>query len=305
VLEPNAFTGAVVDRVGVDRADVRWLAQIEQDPDSRALLLGANTVAVEPSDPPRPVLVDLARARALTGGEPLLLGRRAGRPLWALDGGEILPERLVAADTPVRLLALRDAGEMMAPADGGLVAYAAGMAAWHRRHPHCSACGAHTQSVEGGRLRRCPVCGSVHHPRVDPVVIMLVHDGEHLLLGRRGSAPVGRFSILAGFVEPGESLEEAIVREVREEAGVQVGQVTYVSSQPWPFPANLMLGFTARHLSGEPQIGDGELAELGWFTREEVSRSAHGRGPVELPGRVTIARRLIDRWLAEPSAEAE
>lgn len=191
---------------------------------------------------------------------------------------------------------------MMAPADGGLVAYAAGLAAWHRRHPHCSVCGARTRSVEGGRLRRCPVCACVHHPRVDPVVIMLVHDGERLLLRRRGSAPVGRFSILAGFVEPGESLEEAVAREVGEEAGVQVDRVTYVSAQPWPFPANLMLGFTARHRAGEPQIGDGELAELGWFSREQVSRSAHGGGPVDLPGRVTIARRLIDRWLAQSSS---
>lgn len=262
MLESNAFTGAAVDRVGVARSDVRWLAQIEQHPDSRALLLIGDGVAVDAAYPTRSMLVDLRAGRALIGGEPVLLGCRAGRPLWALDGGETLPEGLIVADTQVRLIALRDAGEIMAPADGGLVAYAAGMAAWHRRHPHCSVCGAQTRSVEGGRLRRCPGCGSAHHPRVDPVVIMLVHDGERLLLGRRGSAPVGRFSILAGFVEPGESLEEAVVRELYEEAGVQVGLPTYISSQPWPFPANLMLGFKARHVAGEPQIGDGSWPNL-------------------------------------------
>ena len=146
-------------------------------------------------------------------------------------------------------------------------------------------------------MRVCPVCGTQHHPRTDPVVIMLVTDGDRALLGRQAQWPAGRYSALAGFVEPGESLEEAVAREVREEAGVRVADVRYRSSQPWPFPSSLMLGFSARWAGGEPAVHDAELEDVGWFTRAAIVG-----GDVLLPPPTAIARRLIDEWLGDDEA---
>jgi NAD+ diphosphatase len=165
-------------------------------------------------------------------------------------------------------------------------------------HRFCARCGAPTEIAEAGHVRRCPRCGAVHHPRLDPVVIVLVHDAGRALLGRQPTWPAGRYSALAGFVEPGESLEEAVAREVGEESGVAVADIAYHSSQPWPFPASLMLGFHARHVAGEPATLDDELEDVRWFGREEVAAAARGDGPLLLPPPLAIARRLIDTWLA-------
>jgi NAD+ diphosphatase len=142
------------------------------------------------------------------------------------------------------------------------------------------------------------VCGAEHHPRTDPVVIMLVHDGDRALLGRQATWPSGRYSALAGFVEPGESLEEAVAREVLEETSVQVEDVVYRSSQPWPFPASLMLGFFARYAGGEPTVSDGELDDVRWFSRAELEATVRGDTDFHVPPPLAIARRLIDEWLA-------
>ncbi|MDP9401248.1 MAG: NAD(+) diphosphatase, partial [Actinomycetota bacterium] len=198
-----------------------------------------------------------------------------------------------------RLVGLREAAALLEQADGGLVAYAAALLHWHRRHPRCSACGAATQVGEGGLVRRCPGCGAHHHPRTDPVVIVLVTDGDRALLGRQPSWPPGRYSALAGFVEPGESLEEAVAREVLEEAGVRVGPPRYRSSQPWPFPASLMLGFLAPYEGGELEARDAELEDVRWLSRRELLDAAAELGPVRLPPRLAIARRLVEGWLAE------
>ncbi len=151
--------------------------------------------------------------------------------------------------------------------------------------------------ADAGYLRRCPNCGASHHPRTDPVVIMLVVDRDRVLLGRQASWPQRRYSALAGFVEPGESLEEAVAREVAEESGVEVRDVRYIASQPWPFPASLMLGFIAEWAGGTPAVRDDELEDVRWFTREEVREAAAERGPLLLPAPVAIARRLLDVWL--------
>jgi NAD+ diphosphatase len=153
--------------------------------------------------------------------------------------------------------------------------------------------------AEAGFVRRCPNCGALHHPRTDPVVIMLVHDGDRVMLGRGAQWPEKRFSALAGFVEPGESLEEAVAREVREETTVEVSDVTYSSSQPWPFPASLMLGFHARYSGGEPVISDGELADIRWFERAELEAVVRGETEFHVPPPLAIARRLIDEWLGQ------
>jgi NAD+ diphosphatase len=194
---------------------------------------------------------------------------------------------------------LREAGSTLPHAEGGLAAYASALLNWHRRHGFCANCGAATDITEAGYSRRCPRCGLSHFPRTDPVVIMTVSDGDRLLLGRRSGGPPGRMSVLAGFVSPGESAEEAVVREVREESGIVAYDPQFVASQPWPFPASLMLGFTARSDGGHPSPRDGELEEVGWFTRSQVRAAVSGDGAADmaLPPPVSIARFLIDGWL--------
>jgi NAD+ diphosphatase len=183
--------------------------------------------------------------------------------------------------------------------EAALAAYAGSLLAWHRRHRFCANCGAPTESRDAGHERVCPSCEAHHFPRTDPVVIVRVSDGaDALLLGRQASWPEGRFSVLAGYVEPGETLEEAVRREVLEESGVAVDSVSYVASQPWPFPSSLMLGFSALAARGDPAPGDDELAEVRWFGREEIARAARGEGELMLSPAYSIARRLIDDWLA-------
>jgi NAD+ diphosphatase len=218
--------------------------------------------------------------------DPILLGvDDDGRALFAVE-----------ADGQ-QLTSLRDAAARLSQADGGLVAQAAGLHNWHRSHRFCANCGAPTAMAEAGHVRACPACGAQHHPRTDPVVIMLVSRDDEVLLGRQASWPEGRFSALAGFVEPGESLEEAVAREVHEESGVRVRDVRYRSSQPWPFPTSLMLGFHARWAGGEPEVLDGELEAVGWFSADDLRD-----GSVQLPPRLAIARNLIDEWLADRAA---
>jgi NAD+ diphosphatase len=276
---PNTFTGAALDRAGDRRRDAAWVAAQREDPEARAVVAGRDGVHVEDG---RLALVPLHQV----GGEPLLLGLDDRGPVFAAE---------TAGDGP--LLGLREAAASLPRADGGLAAYAAALLSWHRRHRFCANCGHPTEVREGGHVRHCPSCGAEHHPRTDPVVIMLVLRGDEVLLGRQPTWPPGRYSALAGFVEPGESLEEAVAREVREEAQVEVGPPRYVSSQPWPFPASLMLGFVAPWVAGEPSIGDEELEDVRWFTRAEVQDAVAGRGPLRLPPPLAIARRLIDGWL--------
>ncbi len=285
------------------------------------------------TDEPRLALLPLA---ALDASEPLLLGLDATGPVFAVDDkrrGQTRPcgvARAVDAngtrsdgpvsatdqrwtargaiaaqgegepdpETGTRAIGLRAAAATLPHADAGLAAHAAALVNWHRRHRHCSVCGAPTEIADGGIVRRCPSCGTDHHPRTDPVVIMLVTDGDRVLLGRQPTWPRGRYSALAGFVEPGESLEEAVAREVREEAGVEVGPPEYVASQPWPFPSSLMLGFTAPWVSGEPRRIDEELEDVRWFSRADVAAAVEEReGPLGVPPRFAIARRLIEEWL--------
>jgi len=282
MTDPNTFTGAVLDRAGEHRTDDRWVAAHREHPNARAVVAGRDGVRVTGG---RLALVPLGEA----GGEPLLLGLDDRGPIFAAD----------ADGAPGELLGLRDAAAALPQADGGLAAYAAALLNWHRIHGFCAACGAATDIADGGLVRRCPACGREHHPRTDPVVIMLVTAPGRLLLGRQARWPPGRYSALAGFVEPGESLEEAVAREVREEAGVSVGAPRYVSSQPWPFPSSLMVGFSAPWTGGEPAVRDAELEDVRWFARAEVAAAAAGRGALRLPPPLAIARRLIERWLAD------
>jgi len=299
--DPNTFTGATLDRAAERRRDGEWVAAQRAHPAARAVVAGREGVHVTGGEAPRLALVPLDRTRAGAGEAPLL-GLDAAGPVFAAeaDGAPLELHGLREADgAPLELHGLREAAATLPQADGGLAAYAAAMLAWHRRHRFCANCGAPTEVQEAGHVRGCSACGAVHHPRTDPVVIMLVLRGDDVLLGRQPSWPAGRYSALAGFVEPGESLEEAVAREVLEESGVTVGPPRYVSSQPWPFPGSLMLGFVAPWAAGEPVVADEELEDARWFSRGELEAAVAGRGPLGLPPRLAIARRLIDGWLAE------
>jgi NAD+ diphosphatase len=296
------FTGEALDRAAEHRGDPDWLAAQALDPAARAVLAGDGGVHVTGDDEPRLALLPLA---ALDVAAPLLLGLDAAGPVFAVDAEAHSGHTIGAGDwdgradgTGTRPLGLRAAAASLPLADAGLAAHAAALLNWHRRHAFCANCGAPTDVVAGGIIRACPRCRAEHHPRTDPVVIMLVTDGDRVLLGRQPTWPPGRFSALAGFVEPGESLEQAVAREVREEAGVEVGEPVYIASQPWPFPSSLMLGFIAPWRSGEPRRIDAELEDLGWFERAEVEAAVAGeRSSPGLPPRFAIARRLLEHWV--------
>jgi NAD+ diphosphatase len=196
-----------------------------------------------------------------------------------------------------RPMGLREVGALLGDRDAGLLTHAVALANWHATHTHCPRCGAPTESELGGSVRRCTADGSEHFPRTDPAVIMLVHDGgDRCVLGRQPSWPADRFSTLAGFVEPGEAAELAVVREVAEEVGLAVTDVTFRGSQPWPFPSSLMLGFWARALDETITLDGSELAEARWLSRDQIRRE-----DVLLPPPVSIAWRLITDWL-EPTS---
>jgi NAD+ diphosphatase len=279
-----ALSRSAVDRAAEHRRDEAWLAAawssgrlLTLDDDSRALV----------DDDTGLVLGDTTSY----DGDRILLGvGDDGVALWCGIGE--LPRRLGA-----RPATLRDVGAVLSDRDAGLFVTAVALTNWHRTHVRCPRCGEPTQLVDAGWVRRCVSDGSDHFPRTDSAIIVLVHDGDdRCLLGRQPSWPRGRYSTLAGFVEPGESLEHAVVREVREEAGVVVGDVVYRGSQPWPFPASLMVGFEARVVSGEAKVSDDELEDVRWFTRDELRRNEQ-RNP-GLPPPASIAHWLITNWLA-------
>ena len=225
----------------------------------------------------------------------LVLPADAGTPVLGLEG--IAPENpaedLVTAHT---WLSLRDLAPALSSREAGLATEAVALAAWHASHPRCPRCGEPTEVVQGGWVRRCTDDASEHYPRTDPAVIMAVlDDADRLLLGRAAQWAPGKFSTLAGYVEPGEPLEAAVRREVLEEVGVQIGSVEYRGSQPWPFPASLMLGFVAHATSTDIQVDGEEVVDARWFDRAGLVEAIEA-GTVVLPGRASIARALIEDW---------
>jgi NAD+ diphosphatase len=307
------FAGAAHDRAGLKRPDADWLAAARLNAGSRLLVLTQEGALVagdvgEMGPDDWYALRDgrLTAARlVVSDGIPedaVLLGLgEDGHGIFALDR---LPDTAVRPDD-VTHLDVRAAAALLPPADAGLLAQANTLLHWHRTTRFCGSCGEPTTSRDAGHIRICPN-GHEHHPRTDPVVIMLVVDreGDRVLLGRQPSWPAHRYSSLAGFVEPGESLEAAVAREVLEEAQVRVSAVRYVASQPWPFPASLMLGFEADWAGGEAAVGDPELDDVRWATRAEVLEAVRAEEsretdvPLLLPPKLAIARHLIDHWLA-------
>ncbi|HVG82512.1 MAG TPA: NAD(+) diphosphatase [Methylomirabilota bacterium] len=295
---PNHYAGSSLDRAHLKRRDEAWLRERLAHPDSAVLPLWHGQPLVSGAEAPAPGLIAASEvSAALLEGEWALLGIAGERAVFALDlpgAGEEPPD----FSRWGRFADLRQVGPILAREDAALLAYARGLMLWHERHRFCGVCGAATRSVEGGHQRRCTKegCGAVHFPRTDPAVIMLVTSGGKALLGRQAAWPAGMHSTLAGFVEPGESLEEAVAREVMEEVGVPVSEVRYHSSQPWPFPASIMLGFTARALEEKLRLNPEEIEHAAWFTRAELRDSPEDER-LRLPRRDSIAYRLIRDWI--------
>jgi NAD+ diphosphatase len=239
------------------------------------------------------------RERIARGATCIFLGLDEARPYFAVDGG---PAEAAAAGQPGPIDA-RTLAPLLSGGEAAILAEARSLIDWHARHRFCAQCGSPTNVESAGWVRRCPECKASHYPRSDPVTIMLAVRGDYGLLGRGRRRPGARFSCLAGFMEPGETLEEGVRREVHEESGVRVGRVKYLACQPWPFPSSLMMGFLCEALSEEITVDPEELAEARWFHREEiramVARAASGPDDptqVSVPGPVAIAHHLCRRW---------
>ncbi len=286
-MSAPGFTGAGLDRADHLRLDAERMADMMANGDARLLQLAEMD----------PVLDEEGRLAwsPLGGaeGEHLFLGLEEGRPLFA----PLVPMAATGqrAWSVFRLLAL------MSPRDAALWGAARSLNEWHNRHLYCGLCGGATAPFRGGWGRRCAGCAAEHFPRVDPVVIMLAEHEGRVLLARQPQYPEGRYSALAGFVEPGESIEEAVARELMEEAGIGVSDVRYVASQPWPFPGSLMIACIARADSGEIRLDLNELEDGFWASHAEVEAALAGdpRARFQAPPPFAIANTLLTRWSAE------
>ena len=293
MINQNVFAGAFVDRSGHRREDPDWLSSNIVSSDARFVAVWHDR-CLSSGDPPSISLLKHPDVdQFLDPQESIFLGMFGDKPAFALDIAS-------DADAPFadagEFHDLRYLGSVLQADEANLAAHAIALIMWHRLQKFCGRCGSATRAESGGNTRICTAddCAKTIFPRVDPAIIVLVANGEECLLGRQASWPEGRYSTIAGFVEPGESLEDAVRREVMEETNITVGNVHYHSSQPWPFPSSLMLGFTARGESRDIQLNDGELEDAQWFTRKEL-RS----GFPKLPYRLSIARRLVDDWLED------
>jgi NAD+ diphosphatase len=290
-LRGLALSRAEVDRATARRGDTEWLEAAWTDPGTRVVVIEDGRALVR-TGPGAEELVFVPPERAPDGVRFLLGVASDGTVYFGVGGPLPKPE---ADDS--RGVSLREAGPHLSDRDVGLMTHAVGLANWHAVHTHCPRCGAITVPEQAGHSRRCPVDGSEHFPRLDPAVIMLVTDpDDRCLLARNAQWPERRVSILAGFVEPGESAEQAVAREVLEETGISVTAVRYVGSQPWPMPHSLMLGFRARATGSLEIIVDfEEIAEARWFSRDEL-RASVASGEIRLPPPVSIAHRIIESW---------
>lgn len=302
------FAGGDLDRASLLRPRA---AALLAEPGARVLPLWRGKPLMEPGPPPRLVWLSPDDA-ALQGAReaPLFLGLTGGEPRFAIDVSHLGPpddgtprpfldRETLALDETRHFMDLRGAMADLAPAEAGDAATAKGVIEWHRTHTHCARCGSPTEMEDSGWRRGCPACLAKHFPRTDPVVIMLILRGDRVLLGRQAVWPERMYSLLAGFMEPGETIEEAVRRETAEEAGVPVGRVGYVCSQPWPFPASLMLGCWGEALSDTIVRNDSELQDAIWATRDEVASALSG-GPARFTAarRGAVARVLLEAWVA-------
>jgi NAD+ diphosphatase len=288
----NIFAGPYLDRAAHLRQDPAWFAAALADERSRAIPVWNSRSLIAEGDTPRAVYLELSRIppERLNGTDLILLGRFGDTSFFAYEIESIDPPRVPPG---TRFEDLRLVASLLPIDEAGLLGYARAIISWRRRHRFCGTCGAKTVAAKSGHVLVCsdPSCRHEQFPRIDPAIIVLVSDGERALLGRQASWPIGRYSTIAGFVEPGESLEDAVAREVLEETGIEVERIEYHSSQPWPFPASLMLGFTAHARTTEVHLRDQELEDARWFSRADIASTG-----ALLPPRQSISFRLIEHW---------
>lgn len=300
-MNPHVFAGNPLDRGDAQRRNQQWLDEQAKNPLSRFLLLWQLNILIQDEPEMRLVWLSPTDIEPLAlDAEPVFLGLLDGIAHFAIDISalNVPPNELNQAES-WRFEEARNAATRLSLEEAGIVAQSKAQIDWHRRHQFCSVCGQQTAQGRGGHMRKCVACNAEHFPRTDPVVIMLVSDGDRCLLGQsRGRlSRMGRYSALAGFMDQAESIEEAVRREVKEEAGIEVGEVRYHSSQPWPFPSSLMIGCHAQALTTEIHKDDEEMTDVRWFSREEVILALRGENPhLRVPDPIAIAHHLIKAW---------
>lgn len=290
---PNYLAGPYLERLAQLRKDEARLRAALDDPATLFVpVWRTHSLIARTENAVTAQFIAGSQLGGINSSELILLGEFRSHLCFAVE--------IPAAQSPppdLQLVAefrdLRTIAGELAREEAGLLAYARAMVIWREYHRYCGRCGARTVATQAGHVLRCSDanCATQQFPRIDPAVIVLVTDGDRALLGRQASWPAGRYSTIAGFVEPGESLEDAVIREVREETGVEVDTVDYHSSQPWPFPASLMLGFSARASRTQIHRMDDELEDVRWWTREQIAT-----GEVALPTTHSISFRLIEDW---------
>jgi NAD+ diphosphatase len=288
---PNILAGPYVDRLSGWRKDEARIQAALHDPHTLFVPVWRDLSLISLRDESAHAhLLHTEELRSYDVREYVFLGEYRGQASFAIA---VASESELSIAPGIETRDLRMIASELAPEEAGLLAYARAMVTWRERHRFCGRCGAPTIAIQGGHVLRCSQesCQTQQFPRIDPAIIVLVTDGERALLGRQSSWPEGRYSTIAGFVEPGESLEDTVAREVFEETGVRVGAVEYHSSQPWPFPSSLMLGFIAEAATTAIELSDQELEDARWWTREDIAS-----GKVSLPTPVSISFRLIETW---------
>ena len=298
----NIYASIALDRVSHLREDAAWLAERLADPGSRLLPVWQSRSFVAAGEPALAALPCSCLADLVNGDEaPVLLGVIDGQAWFACDISHIeTPDEHAALAGAGFFEDLRRVGPALGEVDGHLLAFARGITYWHQRHRFCGACGAPTRAEQAGHVRRCtdPSCNAQHFPRTDSAMIVLVHNGDHCVLARADRFPPGMKSVLAGFLEPGESLEDCVRREVYEEVRIRVDDVEYQHSQPWPFPGSLMVGFRARAIDTDLRPDNVEVKDAQWHSRAELRRLGP-HSDLKLPRGDSIASRLIAEWLED------
>jgi len=309
VQSPIVFSGSPLDRADFRRRDAAWLEERLADEATRFLPVWRLSVLMREDEPRLAWATNAVRDEVSTSIEPIFLGLQDDVAHFALDVSSL--------DDPIETLGLAGAASFpdlralaaqLPAGEAGMAAHARHLVDWHSRHRFCPGCGEPTRPKDGGYARLCSsaACATEHFPRTDPVAIMLVTRGDRCLLGRQGSWPHPFFSALAGFIEPGETLEEAVRREVQEEAGIEVGRVRYLASQPWPFPASLMIGCLAEGLSETIQVDKVELEEACWFTRTQAKAALAGdNSELGVPPPMAIAHHLLRAWALDGESVGE
>jgi NAD+ diphosphatase len=299
---PNLLSDPAFDRAAIRRTDHAWVAAVQRSPEARvAPLWRSKPLVVAADGGSRAAMLPADAFDWSSAAEVVFLGVDRQIALFAADVSPLEPEAAAERfESHGAFEDLRAVSLLLSPQHAALLAYARGMLWWHERHRFCGVCGHPTRSNDAGHRRLCvnESCKTEQFPRSDPAVIVLVEHEGRCLLARGARFPEGFRSVLAGFVEPGESLEDTVAREVFEECGVRVTDIAYSSSQPWPFPSSLMLGFRARALDDALTLDLHEILEAGWFSRDFIRTLGPG-GPFRLPPRSSIARRLLDDWVAE------